>query len=192
MRQAFEEETITLRKSEWEKLLVTDNFQEVKKILNAVKTRKENKLREKENKRNKALALCKKRLKTRANDFKKDLIANQTPSEANMKVILKSLNITYEFQKIYYTESTFYIADFYLPEHDIIIEVDGEYHNNKEQKLKDDLRTKELKERVSGIYRINNRYVEDITLGGNHVKEFIKDNRKKEVEKRMDNLTYKG
>lgn len=88
-----------------------------------------------------------------AEKFKVKLTKDQTEAEKVFKAILKSENIEYEFQKIiYYTDpedskEKFFIVDFYLPTTNIIIELDGGYHDKKTQKVKDQVRTKRLKEK---------------------------------------------
>jgi very-short-patch-repair endonuclease len=79
-----------------------------------------------------------------ASRFRKDLIKNQTKSEGVFKAKLKSLKINYEFQKIIYDNDKFYIVDFYLPDSNIVVEIDGGYHNTKDQIYKDKLRSSRL------------------------------------------------
>lgn len=109
----------------------------------------------------------KRRLKTlidRATSFRSDLIKNQTKSESIFKAKLKALNVAYEFQKIIYTDKTFYILDFYLPSLNLVIELDGKYHDTKEQKIKDSKRTKELKKLgYINIKRLSNTTAEKIS-----------------------------
>lgn len=109
----------------------------------------------------------KRRLNTlidRAKVFREDLIKNQTKSETIFKAKLKSLNIGYEFQKIVYTDKTFYILDFYIPSINLVIELDGKYHNTNDQKIKDSKRTLELKKLgFTNIKRYSNTTAEKIT-----------------------------
>lgn len=73
-----------------------------------------------------------------------------SPLEERMKRYLDAYGIGYEFQKIFYIRKEdgwivrYYIADFFIPERNIIIEVDGKFHNK--QKQKDKNRTKEIQE----------------------------------------------
>jgi very-short-patch-repair endonuclease len=73
-----------------------------------------------------------------------------SPLEEKMKEFLDKYNVGYEFQKIFYIYADdgwiirYYIADFYIPEKEIIIEVDGKFHD--EHKLHDKNRTKEIQE----------------------------------------------
>lgn len=54
----------------------------------------------------------------------------------------------------------FYFVDFCDIINKIIIEVDGEYHNTKEQQKKDKLRTKDLCKEGYKVYRITNEEIE--------------------------------
>lgn len=71
-----------------------------------------------------------------------------SPLEERMKYFLESHNISYEDQKIFYIYADdgwiirYYIADFYLPESKLIIEVDGKFHDS--QKQHDKNRTKDI------------------------------------------------
>ena len=70
--------------------------------------------------------------------------------EERMQEFLDGMNIKYEFQKIFYIYADdgwiirYYIADFYIPDKDIIIEVDGKFHDD--QKLHDKNRTKTIQQ----------------------------------------------
>lgn len=55
-----------------------------------------------------------------------------------MKQILDDFNILYDFQHVIYIHNNyvinrFYIADFFVPKFNLIIELDGKYHNTIEQ-----------------------------------------------------------
>ena len=50
--------------------------------------------------------------------------------EAKMKVILSDIGIEYEYQKVFCINNKFYIADFYIPNNNVIIEVDGASHDD--------------------------------------------------------------
>jgi very-short-patch-repair endonuclease len=78
-----------------------------------------------------------------------------SPLEERMKSFLDEHYIDYEFQKIFYITGDdgwiirYYIADFYIPDKDIIIEVDGKFHDNQVQKDKN--RTKVIQEHYPEI-----------------------------------------
>lgn len=50
--------------------------------------------------------------------------------EAKMKLILSDMGIDYEYQKVFCINKKFYIADFYIPKNNVIIEVDGTSHDD--------------------------------------------------------------
>ena len=73
-----------------------------------------------------------------------------SPLEEKMKGLLEKYHIEYEWQKIFYIKANdgwiirYYIADFYIPSVDLILEVDGKFHD--EHKLHDKERTKTIQE----------------------------------------------
>lgn len=75
--------------------------------------------------------------------------------EERMKDFLDAHWIPYEFQKIFYIYDDddwiirYYIADFYLPSHKIILEVDGKFHDK--QKLHDKMRTRTIQENYPDV-----------------------------------------
>lgn len=72
-----------------------------------------------------------------AERYKHILEVNATYAERLLKTFLTG-KIDFEFQKIIYTDNKhFFIADFYIPSKDLIIELDGEYHNDAKQQDKD-------------------------------------------------------
>jgi very-short-patch-repair endonuclease len=85
-----------------------------------------------------------------AQAFRAELVANATMSEKIFKAILKSLKIKYEFQHVVFvdTDGKFFIVDFYLPDYNVGIEIDGGYHADHEQMLKDSQRTKTILKKV--------------------------------------------
>ena len=69
--------------------------------------------------------------------YKHLLEVNATYAEGLLKKFLTG-KIDFEFQKIIYTDNKhFFIADFYIPSKNLIIELDGEYHNDAKQQDKD-------------------------------------------------------
>ena len=73
--------------------------------------------------------------------YKHILEVNATYAERLLKTFLAG-KIDFEFQKIIYTDNKhFFIADFYIPSKNLIIELDGGYHETSEQKQKDAWRT---------------------------------------------------
>ena len=83
-----------------------------------------------------------------------------------MLELLKSspLANVFKFQQIIYIKykskiKNFYIADFCIPLKKIILEVDGEYHNDYKQKIKDKERTIALNKLGYKIIRVSNEEV---------------------------------
>jgi hypothetical protein len=78
-----------------------------------------------------------------------------SPLEERMKGFLEENYIEYESQKIFYIYADdgwiikYYIADFFIPHANIIIEVDGKFHDDHRQH--DKMRTKEIQEQYPGI-----------------------------------------
>lgn len=104
-----------------------------------------------------------------AEKFRKDLIKNSTSSESKFKDALTKANIAFEFQKIVYIHSSsiisrFYIADFLLSSTNIIIEIDGGYHNSIQQQEKDSQRTKDLQNIGYKVIRLTNDMVNNPAL----------------------------
>lgn len=70
----------------------------------------------------------------------KELRNNQTEAEAVLWNILKDYKLSgFKFRRQHPISN--FIADFYCHKVKLIIEIDGEYHNNIEQKIKDKERT---------------------------------------------------
>jgi len=83
-----------------------------------------------------------------------------TPSEAYLWTKLK----TRQFHNTRFTRQHsigYYIVDFYCAEHLLIIELDGEIHNNPEQSEKDKRRTKYLEHLGYTVLRFENKMVFD-------------------------------
>lgn len=84
-----------------------------------------------------------------------EMIAFPSKLEERMMSFLDDLGIHYEFQKIFYIYAEdgwiirYYIADFYVPDKNIIIEVDGKFHDR--QRLHDKHRTKMIQEHYPDV-----------------------------------------
>ena len=92
--------------------------------------------------------------------YKHILEVNATYAERLLKTFLAG-KIDFEFQKIIYTDNKkhFFIADFYFPSKNLIIELDGEYHDNAKQQEKDIWRTKVLKSLGYRVIRFKNKQI---------------------------------
>ena len=94
-----------------------------------------------------------------AERYKHILEVNATYAERLLKTFLTG-KIDFEFQKIIYTDNRhFFIADFYIPSKNLIIELDGEYHNDAKQQDKDIWRTKLLNSLGYRVIRFKNKQI---------------------------------
>lgn len=94
-----------------------------------------------------------------AERYKHILEVNATYAERLLKTFLTG-KIDFEFQKIIYTDNKhFFIADFYIPSKNLIIELDGEYHDNIKQQDKDIWRTQILKSLGYEVIRFKNKQI---------------------------------
>ena len=84
-----------------------------------------------------------------------EMISFPSPLEERMQAFLDRNHVSYEFQKIFYIYDKdgwiirYYIADFFIPASNIIIEVDGKFHD--EHKLHDKMRTRTIQEHYPGV-----------------------------------------
>jgi very-short-patch-repair endonuclease len=81
-----------------------------------------------------------------ATEYRKRLQDYKTMSERHIDILLKDLGVVYEEQKIILSLGKFWIADFYLPEANLIIELDGNQHYTHAGLIKDEDRDNQLKE----------------------------------------------
>lgn len=95
-----------------------------------------------------------------AEHYKHILEINATYAERVLYSFLTG-KIDFEFQKIIYTDNKkhFFIADFYIPSKNLIIELDGEYHDDAKQQNKDIWRTKVLKSLGYRVIRFKNKQI---------------------------------
>ena len=89
-----------------------------------------------------------------------------TFTEKKLKKELEKLRIIFSFQQMFDTEFAFYITDFYFPDSNLIVELDGEYHNKIQQQHFDILRENKLRKlyNVNIIRFTNKQVVKDIDL----------------------------
>lgn len=97
-----------------------------------------------------------------AQHYMDDMKDNPSALEKKMQEFLENQNIHYEFQKILYIRNKdryirkFYIADFYIPTKNIIIETDGKFHDD--QIKEDEYRTKEIQKHYPNMKIIRWRW----------------------------------
>lgn len=95
---------------------------------------------------------------SRGSKFQRELRSRKTPSELHIENLLQKLNIRYQDQKVFYADEMLVLADFYLPKpYKIVIEVDGEYHENPKQKWRDYYKDRYYEKRGFSVLRITNQ-----------------------------------
>ena len=104
-----------------------------------------------------------KAFKKRVEGERKIKIDSPTPSEKLFDNYLDILGIQHNREKPFYCGIKYYFADFYIPAKKIVIEIDGGYHNNESQIIKDKMRTSDLINQcgVSNVIRFTNDEVLD-------------------------------
>lgn len=96
--------------------------------------------------------------------YKKELIKKSTKSELIFKNRLDKIGLKYIFQKGFLAGKTFVIADFYIPEKKLVIEIDGSIHYLKYVAFRDKLKDEYYKTRRFNVIRIKNENVESFDL----------------------------
>ena len=96
--------------------------------------------------------------------FKSKLMKNATMPEKILGKLLKSKKVKIDVQRVVYIDyncviNKFYVADIYLPELNLIVEIDGGYHETEEQKEKDYNRDLDLKSVGYRVFRCTNEEV---------------------------------
>ena len=99
--------------------------------------------------------------KARVERFRVKSLKNPTEAEAKFGKLLTDNGIRYESQKVIKCGQRYYIVDFYLTDYRIIVEVDGEYHEDPEQKARDEERQGRLlgKQHIRKLVRFTNDQV---------------------------------
>lgn len=102
------------------------------------------------------------------NKHKQALMTNRTMAEKGLIEILQINNIRFEFQRIFNVETSkkpkYKIVDFYLPDYKLVVEVDGNYHQDIKQVRKDHGRTNKLikKAGIDNVVRFTNDEIEHL------------------------------
>ena len=103
-------------------------------------------------------------LKEVANRFKADLTTRCTHAEEVFKRYLEDNNIDYQFQRVVKVRKKgkvikFYIVDFFIPKYNLIIELDGEYHNTIQQFHRDKSKDLAIRKLKYWVLRLENHIV---------------------------------
>ena len=111
--------------------------------------------------------------------FRKELVSKATGAELKFKQFLDKNMVAYKFQKIVYVsidcKQKFYIADFFFKQYNLIVELDGGYHNTSDQKIKDDIRTMHLRRAGYFVLRFDNLRTDDCRSLYNEILAFIQE-----------------
>lgn len=127
---------------------------------------------------------CYPKVERAAKKFRRELINDMTRYERITLKYLRELDYKIEIQKIIFHDvGHFYIADFYLPDYRIVIEVDGKQHYKKEGLTNDYKRTKALLDNgVSAVIRFPN----NMCIRGDYFKSILR----KRLHNCIKNLNY--
>jgi very-short-patch-repair endonuclease len=117
------------------------------------KDKKKKALSKKDTERLKKLKSSKRRCAARS--FSERMRENPSALEIKMQKFLDANGVEYKFQKTFYIKDRsnnvlrFYIADFYIPSKNLIIETDGAFHNNKIKE--DERRTRTIQKHYPNV-----------------------------------------
>lgn len=97
------------------------------------------------------------------NQFKDELKEKATLAERRFEQILQKGKFKYEFQKVFKTGSGYKVVDFHLPDYDIVVEIDGNYHDDPKQQKYDQERTRAILKvgRIKKVLRLTNEEILD-------------------------------
>jgi very-short-patch-repair endonuclease len=95
-------------------------------------------------------------------DFRREiLLAERTVAERRAARIIHALGYRIILQHHIFTGRRHYYADIFLPDYDLVVEIDGGYHFTEEQRRRDRLRTQALNRLGYRVMRVKNRYADD-------------------------------
>jgi len=115
---------------------------------------------------------------------------NPTPAEILMAQKLNFRNIRFKFIYPVVLESKFFTADFYIPQHSLIIEIDGGYHNRKDQNMRDMCKDIVYESLGYNVLRIKNHEVD--TFDTLSIRIFEKKSIIKNVNRKFNKQHLKG
>ena len=98
-------------------------------------------------------------IKRIAKKYRTELMRNRTNAEKVFAYILVRLKVKFKEQYIVYPSKSFYIVDFYVPDHKIIFEIDGKQHYTQEGIKKDHKRDTSLATLGYSVKRFRNEEV---------------------------------
>lgn len=97
------------------------------------------------------------KLKKIANKYAGRLRHRMTGAERCFKKLLSKCGVYHVSQKVIYNGGSFYIIDFFLPNKNLCVELDGEYHLEPEQAAKDEKRDTWLLTNGYYVWRMTNQ-----------------------------------
>lgn len=118
-----------------------------------------------------------------AQEVKVLLKKKATPNELHIIKLLSENRIKFEFQKPIYTNPTFIVLDFLLPDLKIVIEIDGGQHFTDSGIAIDINRDKFIKSKGYKVFRLSNSLVE--TLNKDSFMSILKDFQKGYLKKKL-------
>lgn len=120
------------------------------------------------------------------NGYAENMKKEPTVAEKMFASILNDNGIPYIQQAVIETKDNhYYIVDFLL-NNKVVIEIDGGYHNEEEQKERDEYRTKVLESLGYGIFRITNEEVEAYYKFENNIVNWLRWNAAVHFDKRKE------
>ena len=113
-------------------------------------------------------------IRKEAESRRRTLLKKATSSEKAFSRILDGLNIKYEPQKILYNNHHYFIVDFFLTDENLVVEIDGGYHNTRDVKNKDKYRTNIImKNGIDQVIRFTNEQVECSDYAEKRIKSIL-------------------
>ena len=116
-----------------------------------------------------------KALEVLINKRRQSLAKSLTPAETYVSNALAENKITFQMEKPFvmdWKNEYFCFADIYIPQYNIVIEVDGKYHNDEKQKWRDSQKDAFYKSQKIKVLRITNSAAQ--TRSKNELVELIK------------------
>lgn len=95
---------------------------------------------------------------------RQERLNNRTWAEKQVRNILQSKQVKFEEEKAFITDREkeyFQMADFYIPDWKIVIEVDGLYHNEEAQQYRDKKKDEWYRGQGLKVFRITNALVRE-------------------------------
>lgn len=112
-----------------------------------------------------------------------ELLEKSTSAEKSACAILRKMNIQFVKQYPIWTGRKQYYADIYIPKLKLIIEIDGAYHFNREQKRKDENRSAGIRRLGYHVCRLENKDAYNPKKMANKLKRYTNNINYKQADK---------